>query len=122
MIKFNKFEEPEWVHGDDLCDCTFQRIGFWTNPYIAETKIVRFCCIWKDIERNYPQFVQEFPAFCDYNQQDKYINEPRQWDSEDSDMPRALWYRQIVKLTGKTLEEVRELFKNDEPPKAVKKE
>ena len=26
----------EWEYHDDLCDCTYQRIGFWTNPYIGE--------------------------------------------------------------------------------------
>ena len=33
--------EIQWKHGDDLCDCTFQRIGFWTNPYLAKTLQVR---------------------------------------------------------------------------------
>lgn len=108
--------EVHWVHDDDLCDCTFQRIGLWTNPYIGRTLKVRFCCVWKELLREYPDFVQEIPAFYDYNNH-KYISEPWEWDSRDSDMPRAIWYRQIQAVTGRPLDEIRMQFRDMEPPK-----
>lgn len=108
--------EINWQHDDDLCDCTFQRIGLWTNPYLARTMKVRFCCVWAELLKDYPQFVEEIPAFYNYNTGD-YQEEPFEWDSTDSDMPRALWYRQIQTITGKSLEEVRERFHDKEPPR-----
>ena len=108
--------EIKWQHNDDLCDCTFQRIGEWTNPYIARTMRVRFCCVWAEILKDYPQFVEEIPAFYNYNTEE-FQDEPFEWDSEDADMPRALWYRQIQTITGKPLEEVRERFHDKEPPR-----
>ena len=111
----------EWTHGDDLCDCTFQRIGWWTNPYMAETLLVRVCCIWEDIYRQYPQFVQRVSGYNDPNT-GEYVSEPQDWDSAEGDMPKHLWHRYLAKKTGKSLEEVREEYKNQEPPKAVVKE
>lgn len=85
-----------WEHGDDLCDCTFQRIGNWYNPYLGEMLEVRLCCIWAEIYKQYPQFVRIFST------------DPAEWNGE-SDMPKALWYRQQAKVRGVPLAEVREL-------------
>lgn len=111
-----------WQHGDDLCDCTFQRIGLWTNPYIARTLKVRFCCIWEELYKQYPQHVQRIPAFLDYNNSaegenghETYELLPREWDGEGQ-MPRALWHRQIQTRTGQTLAEIREEYTEQTPP------
>lgn len=110
--------EIKWQHDDDLCDCTFQRVGEWTNPYLARTMRVRFCCVWAEIMKDYPQFVEEIPAFYNYNE-DKFEKEPWEWDGE-ADMPRAIWYRQIQAITGRPLEEIREKFRDKTPPKGRK--
>ena len=113
--------EIRWEHGDDLCDCTFQRIGYWTNPYIARTMEVRLCCIWKLLAEQNPEIaalVRELPAYDDYNQ-DRWISEPAEWDSKDHDMPRALWYRQLSVQQGKPLEQVRREYDHLEPPRRV---
>lgn len=109
--------EVRWVHGDDECDCTFQRIGEWTNPYIARTLRVRFCCIWAELYKQFPQFVQEIPAYYDQNT-GMLINEPAEWDG-DTDMPRHLWYRQLAVQIGIPVSEARRLFEKHEPPKGV---
>ena len=111
--------EVRWMHGDDLCDCTFQRIGEWTNPYIGQTMRVRFCCVWEKFEELYPDLFETIPAYYDGNR-DKLVREPAVWDA-DHDMPRDIWYRQIQSVTGASLDEIREKFRDKEPPKAVKK-
>lgn len=98
-----------WIVGDDLCDCTFQRIAEWTNPYIGATKRVRLCCIWAELERAYPQHVQEIPAYYDENRH-RYVTEPRAWDSEEMPMPVSFWHRQLARQTGKTLAQIREEY------------
>ena len=108
--------EVRWRHGDDLCDCTFQRIGFWTNPYLARTLEIRLCCMWKKLDEQYPGLMREIPAFTDYNNGDRYVEEPTLWNGE-SDMPVALWHRQIAVLTGMSLSDIREKFAGQEPPK-----
>jgi hypothetical protein len=110
--------DVQWQHGDDLCNCTFQRIGFWTNPYIGKTLLVRFCCIWDNFHKQYPEYVQEVEYSYDYNK-DEYVMEPMDWDS-DHDMPRALWYRQLATKTGLSLDEVRAQYADQEPPKATR--
>jgi len=109
----------KWEVGDDLCDCTFQRIGFWTNPYIGATLRVRFCCLWKELSKDYPHLIQEVPAFYNYNTHE-YEVEPWEWNGE-FDMPRAVWYRQLASKTGQSLAEIREEYANQEPPKAVRR-
>lgn len=110
--------EIEWTHGDDLCDCTFQRIGQWTNPYLGRTLRVRFCCIWAELHKQYPQFVQEIPAYCDLNT-GQFDSRPAEWDSEDSDMPRALWHRHMAVKLGLPLADIRKMLEGENPPKAV---
>src|SRR3546814_2933666 len=107
--------ESRWIHGDDLCGCTFQRIGEWTNPYIARTLRVRMCCIWAELYKQYPQFVQEIPAFYDYNN-DRFETEPWEWNGED-DMPAALWHRQLAVMRREPIEAVRRRFEGIAPPK-----
>ena len=116
-ILAGEIPEIRWVHGDDLCSCTFQRIGEWTNPYIARTLRVRMCCIWAELYKEYPQFVQEIPAFYDYNA-DRFETEPMLWNGED-DMPAALWHRQLAVMRREPVEEVRRRFEGIEPPKGV---
>ena len=109
----------EWDVGDDLCDCTFQRIGFWTNPYLGATLRMRFCCLWRELAKQYPEFIQEVPAFFNYNTR-KYEEQPWEWNGE-FDMPRAIWYRQIASKTGRALPDIREEYADQEPPKAVRR-
>lgn len=106
--------ETFFEQGDDACDCSFQRVGMWTNPYIAETLEVRMCCIWAELYKLFPQHVRATPAYLDANA-DAWNPEPRAWDGED-DMPRGLWYRQLSRQTGIPLQDVRQLFGAKEPP------
>ena len=113
--------EENWQYGDDLCDCTFQRMGFWTHPSLGRTLKVRLCCIWAKLYAMFPECVQEIPAFMDYNNGDKYMPEPAVWDG-DTDMPRHLWHRQVAVQMGLPVSVVRQLLEGQEPPKAVIKE
>lgn len=103
--------DVHWLQGDDLCDCTFQRIGEWTNPYLAKTLRVRLCCLWGALYKQYPQFVQNVDAFYDENRHD-WVTEPREWDSIDCDMPLYLWHRQIAARTGRSLAAVRAEYRD----------
>ena len=109
-----------WLHGDDLCDCTFQRIGEWTNAYLGKTLRVRMCCIWSELYKQFPQFVQDIDASYDYNTHE-WVKEPQAWDSPDSDMPTYLWYRQLAQLEGRALSDVRDEYseRQHERPKAL---
>lgn len=117
-ILAGEMPEIQWVQGDDLCDCTFQRIGEWTNPYIGRTLRVRMCCIWAELYKEYPQFVQEIPAFYNYNE-DRFETEPWMWNGED-DMPVDIWHRQLAVLRHEPLEVIREKFEGLKPPKGSK--
>ena len=112
--------DTEWNNQDDLCNCTFQRVGFWTNPYIGKTLLVRFCCIWNEFHKQFPEFVLERDSFFNYNT-NEYEDGPRDWDSKTSDMPKAIWYRQLATKQGKSLDEVRAEYGDQEPPKRVKR-
>ena len=109
-----------WNCQDDKCDCVYQRIGMWTNPYLAETLEVRMCCIWAELYKQFPQFVRVTPAYLDGNEK-KWVSEPMEWNGE-TEMPRAIWYRQIAEKTGRPLSEVREEYRLKEPPQGVSKE
>ena len=111
--------DVHWLHGDDLCSCTFQRIGEWTNPYLAQTLRVRLCCIWRELYKQYPQFVQEVDAFYDGNRH-AWATEPQPWNSEEMDMPLYLWYRQLARESGKSLAQIRAEYagREHERPKA----
>jgi hypothetical protein len=107
----------QWDTHDDLCDCTFQRIGFWTNPYIGATLRMRLCCLWKELAKQYPDLIQEVSAFYNYNTHE-YEAKPWEWNGE-FDMPRAIWYRHLASKTGAPLAEVRQEYADQEPPKGV---
>lgn len=115
------FPEEFWDVQDDKCDCTYQRIGMWTNPYLAETLEVRMCCIWAELYKLFPDKVRVTPAFLDYNR-NEWSPELREWDGE-GDMPESMWFRQLAKKHGKTVSEIRQEYKErmDEKPKGVKR-
>lgn len=108
-----------WCIGDDLCDCIFQRIGEWKNPYLGRTLRVRMCCIWADLYKMYPQFVQELPYY-DSNRH-TYSAIPATWDSDEEDMPVSLWHRQLAIKEGKSVAEIRAEYagRENERPKKV---
>jgi len=109
--------EFRWTNQDDKCDCVFQRIGDWTNPYIGRTLRVRMCCIWSDIYKQYPQFVQEIPGYWNANE-GKFEEEPQEWNGE-FDMPASIWHRHLAVTTGRPIDEIREQFAEVPPPKGV---
>ena len=117
LLTTTEIPEVQWVDNDDLCDCVFQRIGWWTNPHIARTLEIRLCCIFAELGKQYPQFIREIPAFDNYNEHE-YQVEPVAW-GRDYDMPRGLWYRQLAVQHGLPLPTIRNMYENDEPPKAV---
>ena len=98
-----------WKHGDDLCDCVFQRIGEWSNPYLGTVHQVRFCCAWARLREVWPDLFR-----------DTFTGDQRAWNGED-DMPRALWVRQVAISMGITIPEARSLLKDREPPKGIRR-
>ena len=112
-------EMPEvtWTHGDDLCNCTFQRIGDWSNPYIARTRRVRVCCLENRMLEDNEDLVQDIPGYYNENTGD-FEAEPWVWDGED-DMPEHLFMRQTAIIQGLSLDETRVKFEGVEPPKGV---
>ena len=111
--------EIRWVHGDDLCDCTFQRLGEWTNPYLAKTMRVRMCCMWVELEKMFPHLVQHIPAFYNENT-DLFETDFIEWNSPDGEMPRALWHRQLSVAMGLPLDEIRNRTNGKESPGPVR--
>lgn len=116
MVALSVFPEETWDIDDDACDCTFQRIGFWTNPYIGETLEVRMCCIWEELYKLFPQFVRKTDAFQNYNSGE--WETLREWDGE-TEMPRSIWYRQLAKQTGTPLAEIRASYGHLTPPQGT---
>lgn len=122
-----------WLHGDDQCDCTYQRIGLWSNPYLAETIEYRWCCIWKTLLERMPElrpFCRETHAFWDDNTA-SWVEAPLKWDvvlqADDGpdvagDMPLYLWYRQLARQTGRPLADIRREYsqRTAERPRAVR--
>ena len=112
-------EMPEftWTHGDDLCDCTFQRIGEWTNPYLARTRRVRVCCLEDRMLDGNEDLVQDIPGFFN-DDTGLFETEPWVWNGED-DMPEHLFMRQTAIIQGLSLDETRVKFEGVEPPKGI---
>ena len=106
-----------WTHGDDLCDCTFQRIGEWTNPYIARTRRVRVCCLEDRMLEGNEDLVQDIPGFFNDNT-GLFEMEPWVWNGED-DMPESLFMRQTAIIQGLSLDATRVKFEGVEPPKGI---
>ena len=109
--------EVFWDVNDDACNCTFQRIGMWTNPYLAETLEVRMCCIWAELYKLFPQHVRVTAAFNNYNT-GEWETEPWEWDGE-SDMPESIWYRHLARKHGIPVAEARERYAHLSPPKGT---
>ena len=112
-------EMPEitWTHGDDLCNCTFQRIGDWANPYIARTRRVRVCCLANRMLEGNEDLVQDIPGYFNENT-GEFETEPWVWNGED-DMPEHLFMRQTAIIQGLSLDETRVKFEGVEPPKGI---
>lgn len=91
-----------WDVHDDLCDCVYQRIGYWFNPYIGETTEIRLCCVWAELEKQYPQHFRHTKQ------------EPAEWDGE-ADMPKSVFHRQLANHLGVSISKARSF--NMEPPK-----
>ena len=104
-LSIGNLPDTEWEVHDDLCDCTYQRIGMWKNIYLAETLEVRMCCIWEDLYKQYPQFVRTIPGYFDPNTK-QWLTEPRAWDGEQ-EMPKAIWYRHLARKLNRPLAEIR---------------
>ena len=104
-LAIGSLPDVQWKHGDDLCDCIYQRIGMWTNPYLAVTHEIRLCCAWAKLYEMFPETVRTIPAFWDYNN-DVWVTEPAEWNGE-TDMPLALWHRQVARMRGITVAEAR---------------
>lgn len=109
--------EAFWTNQDDGCDCTYQRIGMWSNPYIAETLEVRLCCIWAELYKLFPEHVRVTPAFLNHNTEE-WETTPKDWDGE-TDMPEAIWYRHLARKHGSTVAEARERYAHLSPPKGI---
>ncbi len=85
-----------WNVQDDLCDCIFQRIGYWFNPYLGETLETRICCLYAEWEQQYPHLFRRTKA------------EPAEWNGE-FDMPASIWHRQLANHLGMSVSEARSL-------------
>lgn len=110
--------EDIWLHGDDACDCTFQRIGLWKNPYLGQTLEVRMCCIWEELYKLFPQFVRTTNGYL--NGDDEWEQDPLEWNGE-TDMPKALWYRHLARKEAITVAEARAKYaeRDAERPRGV---
>lgn len=107
--------EDIWDTNDDACDCTFQRIGFWTNPYMGETLEVRMCCIWAELYKLFPQHVRTTKA---WQHGGEWQPDVWDWNGED-DMPRSIWYRHLARKEGISVAEARERYAHLDPPKGI---
>lgn len=107
-LSIAELPDVQWLHGDDLCDCTFQRIGMWKNPYLAVQQEIRLCCVWAELAKMFPQFFRVIPGYWDDNA-GQWDTRPHEWNGE-SEMPKAMWHRQLARLTGAPLSEIRENF------------
>lgn len=94
--------QETWSVQDDLCDCVYQRIGYWFNPYIGETLETRLCCVWAKFEAQWPELFH------------RSKQEPAVWNGETT-MPKSIWHRQLSAHLGVSVSEARSF--NMEPPK-----
>lgn len=109
-LAIGNLPDVQWVHGDDLCDCTYQRIGMWKNPYLAETLEVRLCCVWGKLAELYPDMVRAIPAYWLDNEQ-RWDTVPHEWNGE-TDMPPYLWYRHLARKLNRPLSAIRAEYKH----------
>ena len=101
--------QETWDVNDDLCDCVYQRVGYWNNPYVGETLEVRLCCVWAEFEKQWPQFFRRTQM------------EPAEWNGE-ADMPKSLFVRQIAHSEGIPVSEARSIVESGLPiPKGIER-
>ena len=105
----------QWNHEDDLCDCTFQRVGMWKNPYMAETLEVRMCCIWAELYKQFPDFVRRIPGYFNDNTKE-WETDPWEWDGE-AQMSPAIWYRHLAAKENRPVGEIRAEYAAKDPPR-----
>lgn len=89
----------EWDNQDDRCDCEYERIGYWFNPYIGAIQEKRICCIDKWMAEKFPEIAQFFR---------RTQVTPAEWNGETT-MPRAIWVRQQANHLGVSIAEARDL-------------
>jgi len=104
-LSIGSLPDVEWQTGDDLCDCTYQRIGMWKNPYLAETLEIRLCCVWAKLAEQYPDAVRTIPGYFNENTKE-WMTQPWAWDGE-AEMPKAIWYRHLARKLDRPLAEIR---------------
>lgn len=97
-LKAGELPSTFWSVEDDLCDCVYQRTIQFTNPYLAETHEMRLCCLWGELQKDYPNFVRTIPAYFNLNTKE-WEEEPAEWNGE-ADMPASIWYRQLARKEG----------------------
>ena len=103
--------EKPWAIGDDKCDCTIQLVIDQKNPYLAEMQELRVCCLYRELEKLFPNVFRRTNAHWNANKGTWDLH-PRDWDNPEVAMPVALWYRQLAKQTGKPLSQIREEYKD----------
>jgi len=113
-LTIGSLPDTQWDHEDDLCDCTYQRIGLWKNPYLAETLEVRMCCIWAELYKQFPDFVRTIPGYYNDNTKE-WETKPWEWNGE-AEMPRAIWYRYLAREQDRPLADIRAEYSNQRPP------
>lgn len=104
-LSIGNLPDMEWNNQDDLCNCIYQRVGMWKNPYLAETLEVRLCCVWGKLAEQYPDAVRTIPGYFNENSQE-WMTQPIAWDGE-SEMPKAIWYRHLARKFDRPLSEIR---------------
>lgn len=104
-LSIGSLPDVEWQHDDDLCDCTFQRVGMWKNPYLAETLEIRLCCVWAKLAEQFPEAVRTIPGYFNPDTQ-QWLTNPWDWNGE-AEMPKAIWYRHLARKLNRPLSEIR---------------
>ena len=103
----------QWLQGDDRCDCLYQRIGEWRNPYLGQTHQIRLCCAWDAIAKAIPGVAQAVQTLQGYYDSNRVEPQPlREWDSDEMDMPLGLWYRQLAVKTGRSVADIRAEYRH----------
>ena len=120
-LSVGNLPDIQWNDLDDLCDCVYQRVGWWKNPYLAETLEIRFCCVWAEFYKQYPQHVRFIPGYWDPNHKE-WLTEPMEWNGESA-MPKSLWYRHLARKLNRPLAETRAEYvdKDELRPKGSKR-
>lgn len=116
-LSIGSLPDVDWEVHDDLCDCTYQRIGSWKNIYLAETLEIRLCCIWAEFQKQYPEFVRVIPG---YKHEGEWITEPMNWNAE-FEMPKAIWYRHLARKYGRSVGDIRAEYseRDEERPRGT---